>query len=72
VPAVPALIQALQDQEWWVREAAAEALGVIGDPQAVPALLEVLQDKEGRVRRAAAWALRKINAKDTWAIPEAW
>ena len=37
-PAVPALIQALGDEDWAVRAAACAALGAIGDPQAVPAL----------------------------------
>jgi hypothetical protein len=59
-PALPALIQALQDEEGLVREAAAEALGAIGDPQATPALIQALQDEEGEVRRAAAKALMKL------------
>jgi hypothetical protein len=34
--AIPHLIQALQDEDYEVREAACEALGRIGDPQAIP------------------------------------
>jgi len=37
-------MEALQDEDEWVREAAAKALGAIGDPQATPALMEALQD----------------------------
>jgi hypothetical protein len=44
--ATPALIQALQDEEWWVRRAAARALGQIGDPQATPALIQALRDEK--------------------------
>lgn len=33
--AVETLLGALQDKHWWVRQAAAEALGHIGDPRAV-------------------------------------
>jgi HEAT repeat protein len=70
--ATPALAQALRDEMWLVRLAAAEALGQIGDPQATPALIQALQDEDSDVRRAAARALRKIDAKDTRAIPEDW
>ena len=52
------LIQALRD-EWYVREAAAEALGKIGKP-AVEALIQALRDEDSGVRKAAAWALEKI------------
>ncbi|RMG75374.1 MAG: HEAT repeat domain-containing protein [Chloroflexi bacterium] len=58
--AVPHLIQALQDKHWRVREAAAEALGQIGDAQAMTHLMQALQDKDSDVRRVAAWALVKI------------
>jgi hypothetical protein len=43
-----------------VRQAAARALGQIGDPQATPALIQALRDKKWEVRRAAAEALEKI------------
>jgi HEAT repeat protein len=43
--ALPALLEALKDENGYVRRAAAEALGEIGDPQAVPALLEALKDE---------------------------
>ena len=59
-PALPALLQALQDEDGGVRRAAAEALGNIGDPQALPALTQALQDKDGWVRRAAVKALKQL------------
>jgi HEAT repeat protein len=65
--AIPALIQALQDEDRDVRQAAAEALGQIGDPQAIPALIQALQDEDRDVRQAAAEALGQIG--DPQAIP---
>jgi HEAT repeat protein len=67
VPAVPALIEALKDDDEDVRRAAAGALGEIGDPQAVPALIEALKDDDEYVRRAAVGALGKIG--DLQAVP---
>jgi HEAT repeat protein len=58
--AVPALIQALKDSEWFVRRYAAEALGQIGDASAVPALIQALKDSNEYVRRYAAEALGQI------------
>jgi hypothetical protein len=43
-----------------VRQAAAQALEQIGDPQATPALIQALRDEEMWVRRAAAQALEQI------------
>jgi vesicle coat complex subunit len=64
---VPLLVQALQDEAWWVRKAACEALGKIGDPQAIPPLLQALQDEAWWVRKAACEALGAIG--DPQAIP---
>ncbi|MCI0727447.1 MAG: HEAT repeat domain-containing protein, partial [Chloroflexi bacterium] len=58
--ALPALLAALQDEQWDVREAAAGALGQIRDAAALPALLAALQDEHGHVREAAAGALGQI------------
>lgn len=63
---VPALLQRLQDERWWVRQATAKALGRIADPQTVQALCLALEDKDWSVRRAAAEALGRIG--DTSAI----
>ncbi|MFZ8842411.1 HEAT repeat domain-containing protein, partial [Thermoflexus sp.] len=56
----PELHQALQGETWAVRQAAAWALGQIGDPQTTPALIQALQDEEWWVCRAAARALGQI------------
>ena len=64
---LPALTQALRDEEWWVRRAAAWALGEIGDPQAVPALVGALGDKDEDVRQTATEALGEIG--DPQALP---
>lgn len=58
--AIPALQEALRNEDADVRQAAAWALGEIGDPQAVPALQEALKDEDADVRRAAAEALGEI------------
>jgi hypothetical protein len=60
--AVPALANALKDQDILVRAAAAEALGKMGPAAkaAVPALNEALQDDSEAVRRYAEYALEQI------------
>jgi phycocyanobilin lyase alpha subunit len=40
--AVPALIECLRCEDYYVRESAAQALELLGDPQAIPALSELL------------------------------
>ena len=63
--AVPALNEALQDDDSGVRSKAASALGRIGPAAkaAVPALIEALQDDDYWVRSKAALALEKIRTK---------
>lgn len=61
---VPGLIALLKDKDRAVREDAAIALGMIGDPSAVPALIEALQD--GQVKVRAIMALGMIS--DTRAV----
>src|SRR3989441_191278 len=51
---VPPLIALLKDKDRAVREDAAIALGMIGDPSAVPALIEAMQDGAVRVRAIMA------------------
>jgi HEAT repeat protein len=55
--AVEPLIKALGHSDWKVREAAAKALGRIGDKRAVEPLIKALSDGGWDVRRAAAEAL---------------
>jgi HEAT repeat protein len=61
---VPALAEALKDEETFVRRDAAKALGEIGPAAkpALPTLLVALRDKHPAVRKAVAEALRKIDA----------
>ncbi len=61
--AVIPLMQALdptREKKRWVRRSAAEALGLIGDPQAQEALMDALNDKEKVVRVAAMFGLYKL------------
>ncbi|MHA1879364.1 MAG: HEAT repeat domain-containing protein [Candidatus Heimdallarchaeota archaeon] len=59
--ALPTLQKAIENENWEVREAAAEALGKIGTPAAEEALLTAIKkDKDWEVRAAAAEALGKI------------
>ena len=62
-PAVEPLIQALKDEDSFVREGAAEALGKIGDKRAVEPLINALKDEDRDVREAAAEALGEIGDK---------
>jgi HEAT repeat protein len=62
--ATPALIDQLgKDKERYSRAAAAEALGVLGDPRAVEPLITALHDPEDYVRSHAAVALGKLGDK---------
>jgi HEAT repeats len=61
-PAVPALIQALQDSDPQVRSSAAIILGKIGPvaAQAAPVLLRTIDDQDATVRSHAVQAIKKI------------
>jgi len=52
------LVGALDDEDWWVRERAIDALAGLGDPQAVPALVRVME----RDAKAAPLAIRALAA----------
>ena len=57
-PAVTDLLEALNDELWVVREAAAQALGIIGDLRAVEPLLQKAKaDKDRGVRESCIKAL---------------
>ena len=62
---VPALIEALKDENTHVRRESARALGSFGAEarNAVPALQTALRDREPSVRRAAGIALSRIDPK---------
>lgn len=59
--AMPALVAALKDDDAKVREAAAQAVGLMG-PDALPALTGMLAHHDKYVRRNAVWALGKLGA----------
>jgi HEAT repeat protein len=59
-PAAEFLIQALSDEDRWVRYLAADALANIGASNSVDSLISLLRDPEQDVRFAAAAALGKI------------
>jgi hypothetical protein len=64
-PAIPVLLELLQDQDERVRFLAASVLGGVGPEasSAVPALTGLLEDESRAVRRIAAKALRKIESE---------
>ena len=71
-PAVPNLVEALEEPDWWVRSAAADTLGDIGfaSEMAVQKLTDCLCDPSEWVRRNAAEALGTIGSSAQPAIPE--
>jgi HEAT repeat protein len=72
--AVPSLTRALEDEDWRVRQGAAQALGWIG-PQAwdaIPALIDALSDERKEVRVAAGLALTTITDRDFGYNRTAW
>ena len=52
--------EALEDERFWVRQAAAQALGELEDGRAVEPLCTTLHDPNSSVRRAAAASLGRI------------
>lgn len=71
-PAVPALIEALQDKDVRVRVYAADVLGALGSKaqEAVPALAKALKDPDQYVRASAAEALHEIGSQAKDAVTE--
>lgn len=64
--ALSPLVDALQhDRDVWVREAAAQALGDLGDRAALPALHAVVSNTQesGLVREAAVRAIQTLNKR---------
>lgn len=61
----PTIIHVLtNDKNSMAREAAAEALGIIGDTIALPTLIRALDDEDSFVRVAAVQALARLPASD--------
>jgi HEAT repeat protein len=61
------LLNALADDHWQVRRAAAEALGRLGDARAVESLIQALADIHQGVRCAATEALGIL--AHVWQLP---
>ena len=70
-PAVPALAALLDDEAWWVRAAAADVLGDMGEiaSETVPRLAGVLSDDSVWVRRNAVEALGYLGPAASSAVP---
>jgi HEAT repeat protein len=62
-PAVPPLLDRLEDQRWQAREHAAYILGFIGSRDAVPALTRTLLDQHWQVRFASVHALGDLGGE---------
>ena len=71
-PAIPALIDVLQEEDKYFRSHGAVALGKIGREAraAVPALIKALKDREEDVRREAAAALGRIGPEAREAVAD--
>jgi HEAT repeat protein len=70
-PAVEYLVLALKDEDKWVRYAAADALGNIGDSHVVDHLIGLLNDGDQDVRFVSAEALGKLgDPKATGALQQ--
>jgi HEAT repeat protein len=66
-PTVPALIEALSDENAAVRREAISALGLIGDKRAIPPLITLLRQQEVELSPSAAISLSRIGSP---AVPE--
>ena len=62
--ALPALVDALGDDESWVQDAAADAIFYFDDEQIIPVLRKALQHKNPEVRRRAAEMLSDITGEE--------
>ena len=70
-PAVPAAAALLDDEAWWVRAAAADVLGDMGETAraTVPQLTGALSDESVWVRRNAVEALGYLGSAASTAVP---
>ena len=63
-PAIPALLDALQQGLWFTRECAARALGRIGGDEVIGPLLERLQDENVGVRQSVLDSFARMVERD--------
>ena len=70
-PAVPHMVELLDEKDWWLRAAAADVLGDLGTTASdtVPHLTRVLDDEAEWVRRNAVEALGNIGPAAAEAVP---
>ena len=70
-PAVPHMVELLDENDWWVRAAAADVLGDLGTAASdtVPHLTRALDDEAEWVRRNAVEALGNIGPAAAEAVP---
>ncbi len=66
--AIPDLVHALADDDFWASSAVTDALSAIGPP-AVPALIDVVENGQGTVRLRAVMALRGMGPAAKPAMP---
>lgn len=67
--AIPALAEALKDQDEIIRSVAAWALGEIGDESAIPELLKVTRDSRQCVRNRASASLQRLGYEEERSEP---
>lgn len=66
--ATPFLIEALNDENAYIRRNTVEALGKVRDKESIPVLIGRLADEDSTVREKSAWALGE--SRDSLAIGE--
>lgn len=67
--AVPTLLDAAQNEDWFVSTSSIAVLGRIKSKQAVPVFIKSLDKKNGWVRDESAIALANLGAKAAAAVP---
>ena len=58
--ATPSLIEALNDENAYIRRNTVEAMGKVRDEESIPALIYRLSDEDNAVREKSAWALGEL------------